>query len=119
MKRISIILLLSILIFSCEKNKALFVPKSEIPEWLKIKIAEYEDGASILEPSYLDMTAWIRYKYLGMYFFEYHNPISSAMFEVYDYSGLSIMLDQEPYLNYIEKKCCKQFVWKGSAYIDY
>ena len=117
MKKTFVLIVLSLCIFSCEKDN--LVSGDEVPEWLKVRIAQDEVEIKRNPQSGLDIGAWIRYKYLSNYYFEYHNLLSSAGPPIYDYNGVIIMLDQEPYLNYYDDKCCKQFVWKGPSYIEY
>ena len=119
MKKILCFITISLLIISCEKWPDFLIPNSEVPKWLKERISNDEEKIKSNVQSGLDIAAWIRYKYDDDYFFEYRNLLSSSGPEMYDYSGDQIMLNQEPYLDFETEKCCKQFVWKGSNYIDY
>jgi len=121
MKKLLILLILSLFIVSCEKEKLndTFVPASEIPGWLKEKITTEQIAALSGQYSSLEVSAWIRYKFEGNYFFEYNNLLSSTFPPIYNFDGLIITTEQEPYLDYHSKKCCKRFVWKGSSYIDF
>lgn len=111
-----ILFLLSVIVFasSCEKNQ--IVPDDEVPGWLKTRIARDELTIASNPQSGLDIAAWIRYKYQKEYFFEYHNMLSSSFPNVYNYAGESVNYLIDPYTDYPDKKCCKQYVWKGSAY---
>lgn len=87
--------------------------------WLKERISHDEKIIGSDPQSGLEISAWIRYKFDGKYFFEYRNGFSSLGPEKFNYDGVKIMLNQDPYLNFERDKCCKQFVWKGPSYIDY
>ncbi|MBU1013383.1 MAG: hypothetical protein KKG99_10275 [Bacteroidetes bacterium] len=123
MKKPLILLVLSLILISCEKKKDIqnenFVPESEIPVWLKERIAADKIASLTDQYSSLEISAWIRYKYEGNYFFENHNLLSSSFPPVYNFQGSIVPLNEESYLNYQNVKCCKQFVWKGSSYIDF
>lgn len=117
LRHLIFLLFLVFTISSCEKDY--LIPKSEVPDWLRKRIAQDEKEIKSNPQSGLDIAAWIRYEYLDNYYFEYHNLLSSAGPVTYDYDGVIIMLNQEPYLNYNADKCCKQYVWKGPSYIEY
>jgi hypothetical protein len=116
-----LLLLFSFMFFlaSCEKWPDFLIPSSEVPRWLKERIAHDEKAIESNPQSGLDPSAWIRYQFEGKYYFEYRNSFSSLGPEKFNYDGVKIMLNQEPYLNFETDKCCKQFVWKGPSYIDY
>jgi|GEM_PF-1029519 len=116
MKNLVLFLCLFLLASSCEKNQT--VPDDEIPDWLKTRIAQDELTIASNPQSGLDIAAWIRYKYEREYYFEYHNMLSSSFPPVYDYAGESVNYFIDPYTDYQDKKCCKQYVWKGSAYFQ-
>jgi len=118
MKKFFSIITLCLLFISCEKVPNLLVPSSEVPNWLKDRISADEKKIESNPQSGLDFAAWIRYKYHDAYYFEYHNVISSAGPETYDFTGNKILYTQEPYLNFETEKCCKEFVWKGPSYFD-
>ncbi|PKP33995.1 MAG: hypothetical protein CVU00_08765 [Bacteroidetes bacterium HGW-Bacteroidetes-17] len=123
MKKPLILLVLSLILISCEKKKDIqienLVPQSEIPVWLKEKITADIIASKTNQYSSIEISAWIRYKYEGNYFFENHNLLSSSFPPVYNFQGSIVPLNEDPYLNYQNNKCCKQFVWKGSSYIDF
>jgi hypothetical protein len=102
------------LVSSCEKSQ--YVPENEVPEWLKSRIASDELTISADPHSGLDIAAWIRYKYMGEYYFEYHNLLFSSMPPVYKYDGTTINYAGTEYTRYQENKCCGRYVWKGPAY---
>jgi hypothetical protein len=114
MKNLVLFLCLFLLTSSCEKNQT--VPDDEVPGWLKTRIAQDELTIASNPQSGLDIAAWIRYKYQKEYYFEYHNMLYSSLPPVYNYAGESVNFLSDPYINYQDKKCCKQYVWKGSAY---
>lgn len=110
MKKLIILLILSFLSFSCEKEN--FVPDSEIPDWLKGIITQNETTLKSNKNSPVGITAWVRYKHLEDYYFEHINPISSLAYVIYDWEGNLVQLNHE----FLKELCCKQYVWKGSSY---
>jgi hypothetical protein len=114
MKNPVLIICFLLLASACEKNQT--VPDDEIPDWLKTRIAQDELTIVSNPQSGLDIAAWIRYRYQKDYYFEYHNMLSSSFPPVYNYDGESVNYFIDPYTDYPDKKCCKQYVWKGSAY---
>jgi len=116
MKRITLIISLALIIISCENDQ--YVRDSDIPAWLKERIASDEEIIAENPQSGLDIAAWIRYKYNESYYFEYLNLLSSSYHPVYNHQG-EIIADIDEYQKYSSRKCCKQFVWKGSAYIEF
>jgi hypothetical protein len=119
MKKLIILFSLTLFLFSCEKWPDFLIPDSEVPKWLKERIADDEKVIKSNPQSGLDAAAWIRYKYNNEYYFEYRNNFSSLGPEKFDYDGNKIIVTQAPYLNFEKDKCCKQFVWKGQTYIDF
>jgi hypothetical protein len=119
MKKVFSLITLCVLFVSCEKGPNLLLPGSEVPDWLKARIASDEKKIESNPQSGLDVAAWIRFKFRDAYYFEYRNGLSSAGPEIYNFSGNKILLTQEPYINFQAEKCCKEFVWKGPSYIDY
>lgn len=113
MKKTIILLILSFLSFSC--NKENLVPASEIPDWLKSNIENLELQIESGDHPSLNISAWIRYKYLDNYYFEFYNPVSSSGPTPYDWNG-NLAFDQEQRLKYYNERCCKQIVWKGPSY---
>ena len=57
MRKIIILLILSFLSFSCDKEN--LVPASEIPDWLKDIITQNETILNVNEKSPIAITAWI------------------------------------------------------------
>jgi hypothetical protein len=114
MKKVAILLFLSFLIFSCEKES--FVPASEIPDWLNDRIALDEIEIESGDRPDLKMGEWIRFKYLDNNYYEYHNPLSSSMYNIYDWNGNLHPFNQEDLSKYTNEKCCKKYVWRGSFY---
>lgn len=111
----SIILIMTLFIFSCEKDD----PKNEtIPDWLKSKIAQDIEQIKNDPQSGLDFAAWIRYKYDNNFYFEYRNILSSSGPLTYNCEG-SVVHFGETSEDYFNKRCCKLYIWKGSAYIDF
>ncbi|HCM60261.1 MAG TPA: hypothetical protein DIS74_07800 [Bacteroidales bacterium] len=115
MKRVLLLLLPIMLLTACEKQY--LVPSDEVPSWLKEMIREAEEGESNPPMYGSDFGAWVRYKYDGNYFFEWINPVSSSFPPVYNLEGNPVMeqMVDAPYQN---GKCCKKYIWKGSAFPD-
>jgi hypothetical protein len=116
MKRLFLILICSFSLLSCERE--LLIPNSEVPDWLKDRIAHDEALIRDSPQSGLDIAAWIRYKYEGKYFFEYLNLLSSAFPSIYTYEGMRAMSNPDEYQAFSLKRCCKQYVWKGKSYFE-
>jgi hypothetical protein len=113
MKKIIIPFILSIILFSCEKEKS---DSYDIPAWLKLRIAEDESKIAADPRSGLDIAAWIRYEYRDLYYYEYHNMLSSSGPKVYNSIGDLVNFVENSYMDYLSGKCCKKYIWKGSAY---
>lgn len=116
MKRLSIIFMLAVLTLSCENE--LLVHDSEVPGWLKDRIANDEALIEASPQSGLDMAAWIRYRYDGSYYFEYYNVLSSSFPNIYNEGGIKVMSGYEEYQAFSSGRCCKTYVWKGKSYIE-
>ena len=119
MKKLIFLFAFFLFLSSCEK-KDVFVPENEIPVWLKDQIKSYEsDLQQNLDKKGASGIAWIRYKWNNMYYFEFRSMISSTF-------AFPISFDQDTLkvcpvcsgTDYHDKKCCKQYVWKGTNYID-
>lgn len=116
MKRTFFFILFSVSMISCEKD--LLLPDSEVPDWLKERIANDEAIIQSNPQSGLDAAAWIRYRYDGNYYFEYLNLLSSAFPAIYSYEGVQTMTLFDNYQDFISGRCCKIYVWKGKSYTE-
>ena len=116
MKKIMLLLLPAMMLVSCEKNY--LVPDGEVPSWLKDRIAETEKEIQSNPKSGLDICAWVRYTYKGDYYYEWINLLSSTWPHLYNHKGEWMTLSTMEIEKYRDEKCCKQFIWKGSNYID-
>jgi len=114
MKRVLLYLLPVIMLAACEKQY--LVPSGDVPAWLKEIIREAEAGESSSSIYATDIGAWIRYRYEGKYYYEWINPVMSSFPPVYDHDGSLLSMDQDTYTRYQNGKCCKKYVWKGSAF---
>jgi hypothetical protein len=119
MKKITLLLVLFLVLSSCEKKEA-FVPDDEIPGWLKDIVNGYELSLQ-QNPNnpVLHGTAWVRYKWNHEYYFEYRSLISSSF--AYPISFNRDTLKQCPVClgtDYHDNKSGKQYVWKGDGYPD-
>jgi hypothetical protein len=119
MKKLYFLFVFFIFLSSCEKKDVL-VPENEIPGWLKTQIQTCELTIQQDPDSYINSgVAWIRYKWNDNYYFEYRNMISATV-------AYPISFDQDTLKvcpvcsgeDYHDNKCCKQFAWKGTKYID-
>jgi hypothetical protein len=117
MKKISLMLVLSIIFFSCEKDY--LIPDKEVPEWLKTKINQDEQ---IIRDSPQLMNAygaWLRYKWQSEDYFEYHNELSSSLPQPISEKGDTLnFYVTDSTTDYYKEKCCKQYVWKAPEYKD-
>jgi hypothetical protein len=116
MKRVLLLMLPVMLLTACEKQY--LVPSGDVPAWLKEIIREAEAGESSSSIYATDIGAWIRYRYEGKYYYEWINPVMSSFPPVYDHDGGLFPMDQDKYTRYQNGKCCKKYVWKGSAFPD-
>jgi len=122
MKKYLIFLIPSLLLISCQKDSSL--KDSEIPGWLKERIA-LDEAVILANPaSGLDCAAWIRYDSSGDHFYVYFNMLLSSWPPVYDSDGtqLSFMddggFDDKAYKKFRNSLCCKKYVWKGEKYYE-
>ena len=123
MKNLIVLISFSLLIISCQKDSLL--KSSEIPDWLKDRIAQDEEIIRTNPQSGLQSGAWFRYKNAEGYYFGYINNLSSAFQPLYDFNGDQIIFggnnedfDEDSYRAFYNSLCCKVVVWKGEAYID-
>jgi hypothetical protein len=118
MRKIALMIVFSLIFFSCEKNS--LVPENEIPDWLKTRISQ--DELKIQEnPKYMtSWGAWIRYKWQNEYYFEYHNVVSSSSPRAISTKGDTLKIwANDINTDYYKEKCCKAFVWKAPKYREY
>jgi hypothetical protein len=118
MKNPIIIISVALLMLSCEKDN--FIPKEEIPDWLKTRI-EIFDLLLKDSPKAMDAYgAWLRYEWENNYYFEYHNPLSSRTIQPISFQGDTLDYFTDPRaMDYDKNRCCKQYVWKGPRYKEY
>lgn len=125
MKKFLLFLLPAMMLISCERQYLL--PSDEVPGWLKIRIAEIEDQINSNPRSGLDVGAWVRYEYQDQYYFEWHNLLSSSFPPIYDFDGdmmtfswnsTDVLDSNANWDDYQKDKCCKKYIWKGSAWND-
>ena len=116
MKRIFFLFTFALLILSCEKAK--IEPNPEIPNWLKDRIAQDEQSLKSHPRSSLNVSAWIRYAYDGIYYYEFVNLTSSMGPQIYMQDGTTFTYTDRNFLKYLSKKCCKLYIWKGPSYFE-
>ena len=118
MKNLFALLLLTFILTSCEKWPDFLVPDSDVPKWLKERIADDVKTIESNPQSGLNFAAWIRYSYNDKYFYEYVNLISSAGPKTYNSDGTEFMYTENNYTDYQSNKYCLTYIWQGPSYID-
>ena len=116
MKRIIFLFTFVLLIISCENAK--IEPNPEIPNWLKDRIAQDEETLKSNPKSALNVSAWIRYIYDGIYYFEFVNLLSSMGPHIYMQDGTTFLYTDKNFSKYQSEKCCKLYIWKGPSYFE-
>lgn len=118
MKKSALLFALFFFLVTCQKNESenygnTLVNENEIPNWLKSQIL-LQSKKEISSTS-----AWIRYKWNNEAYFEYYNLSSSTFAYPISFSGDTLKTCPVCKGNdYNDHKCCKQFIWKGSHYIE-
>ena len=117
MHKLLLLFIITVFLTACEKDY--LVPENEIPEWLKVRIAE--DEAIIKEePKFMaNYGAWLRYEFNNEKYYEYDNPLSSLSRNPYSETGERINTQVPPFTEYWFKKCCERYVWKAPRYKAY
>ena len=111
-------LLICILVLaSCEKKET-FVPKNELPVWLKDIVDGYDLALQQnANNPVLAGTVWIRYKWNNEYYFEHQSMISSSFDYPISYNRDTLKVCPVCIgTDYHDYKCCKQYVWKGAIF---
>lgn len=115
MKKTLLIFAIALLFFSCEKDSA---SKTDIPEWLQVKI-EQDEATIKADPSLMpNFGAWFSYEFEGEIYYEYDNPLSSLSRNPYSKEGVRINTLEAPFTDYWEQKCCEILVWKAPGYLE-
>lgn len=115
LKNLSLLLILSLVFFSCEKEY--LIPENEVPEWLKSQISQAEKSIKENPKGWHAYGAWIRYKWQEEYYFEYHNMASSSLIMPISATGDTLHFSPgDISTEYYKEKCCRQYVWKGPDY---
>ena len=114
MKKTLLLITIALLFFSCRKDNA--VINSNVPEWLKIQIAQ--DEATIrTDPKLMqNYGAWYSYEFNGEKYYEFDNPLSSLSRNPYSKYGIRINTTEAPFTDYWNQKCCEKLVWKAPNY---
>lgn len=115
MKKLLFFLVVSVVCFSCTKEKE---TENNLPAWLQQRVLADEKEIATDPDSYLTLGAWIKYDYSQSVYFEYHNLLFSSMPKVYRYDGSDMGYALPEYIDYQKGKCCKKYVWKGKAYFE-
>ena len=114
MKKLFVVFSFAVFLLACEKDNTF--SESDIPDWLKSKISESEEIIESNPNSVASITAWLRFKYNGVYYYEFENPLSSAYREVYTSDGTPLISTDPIFFDYQFDKCCRKYVWKGPSY---
>ena len=102
--------LLILFAFSCEKESH----EDENPGWLNEFIREIED-----DPFY-NLSSIVRWKYLGDYYYEVDNPVSSCLYcEIYDIEGNQVSWSFEELDSFLENRTDRKLIWQGHRLFDY
>jgi len=118
MNKLALILFISVVLFSCEKDDFL-IPGNEVPAWLKAKIRQDEQIIKDSPQTYLNYGAWMRYKWENEYYFEYQNYLSSSLPKPISAQGDTLNFYVfDTTTDYYKEKCCKEFVWKAPEFKD-
>ncbi len=115
MKKALILVIATLVFFSCEREY--LIPQSEVPKWLKVKIAEDEAYAKDKPSSMIAWGTWSRTKWNDQLYYEYYNPLSSSL-------AKPISHNQDTLNTYVgvnesgynSEKCCSVIVWEGPGY---
>jgi hypothetical protein len=122
MRNLIVIFILSIFLFSCKKNndKGYLLPDNEIPGWLKTQITKDEQKIQD-SPQYMtSYGAWLRYNWQNVYYFEYHNPVSSSSPIPISFNGDTLhIFANDINTDYCKEKCCNVYVWKAPRFMDF
>jgi len=117
MNKLALLLLTLLITTSCEKDY--LIPNGQVPNWLKTQINKEEQIIKDSPQLMNSYGAWIRYEWENEYYFEYHNSLSSSMYQPITQDGDTVHIylwdTKQPYNT---EKCCKQFVWKAPNYFD-
>ena len=118
MNKILAIVMLALLLCSCEKDYLL--PESEVPQWLKNTIKEHEKAIEEDSRTMAAIGAWKRTQWNDTYYYEYYNLLMSSMPSPISHSGdtLNIWVG-DVNTDYHKEKCCSIFVWKGPDFSDF
>jgi hypothetical protein len=112
MKKLLIVLFVSISTLSCEKDN--LIPKKDIPDWLKENIKALEQEIKADTTTISAYCVWVRYEWKNNYYFEFINPISSQFPTPKSMSGDMLDIYTDPLsIGYPNEKCCMRYVWKG------
>lgn len=118
MKKFSLLLIFSLIFFSCEKEY--LISENEVPDWLKDHISQAEKSIKENPKGFHSYAAWIRFKWQEEYYFEYHNMASSFLIMPISATGDTLHFSPgATSTNYDKEKCCRQYVWKGPNYKEF
>ena len=102
MKKVAFVFLLSLLVFSCEKDEK--IPSN--PDWLNTMISQ-------LENSSLPGISIYAYKWKEEYYYHVSNLISSCMFcEVYDFKGEKISWTGDKFTDFTKNGKMIKVIWQ-------
>jgi hypothetical protein len=103
MKKIALMVLFSLMLFSCEKDKNF----PENPDWLNEKISQMET------PAYYVGTTVYAYKWNREYFYLISIGLSScAMCEFYNYEGVKVEWTDDKIADFLKNGKRIKVVWQ-------
>jgi hypothetical protein len=118
MKKITLLFVVSFILFSCEKDD--FVPTEELPDWLVSKIQSDEQFIEESPHSYPSWGAWVRFEWNSGFYYEYWNLLSSSLTYPISHSGDTLdYLTEKTDSDYMLERCCQKYVWKGPNVEDW
>ncbi len=118
MKKSALLLFISIMFVSCEKDY--LISNRQVPVWLKADIKHQEQVIKESPQLMNAYGAWLRYEWQNEYYFEYHNSLSSSSPRAISEGGDTLNIwANDVNTDYYKEKCCKTFVWKASNYKEY
>ena len=122
MRKLVWIFIFSLLLFSCKKDnqKGYLLPDSEIPEWLKTQIKKDEQKIQDTPKYMASYGGWLRYNWQSVYYFEYHNMLSSSSPIPISFNGDTLhVFANDINSAYSKEKCCSVYVWKAPRFMDF
>lgn len=117
MKNLLFVLFISLAFTACQKDE---VTQPDAPLWLQQKISQNETAIQSNENSTLKISAWYRYNFNGKIYYEFQNPETATILNLYNESGQpQENLTDDFTRNYQSGKTSKFLVWAGPDFKDF